>query len=83
MKYSIYTCFERIKSCKMPVATIFVYTFYAYLMIGLLFAAWFILKGVDKIDENMHGTNWKLRILLLPGSVLLWPFLLNKYRSKL
>lgn len=63
----------------MPAATIFVYTFYAYLMIGLLFAAWFILKGVDIIDENMHGTSWNVRILLLPGSALLWPVLLSKW----
>lgn len=66
----------------MAAATIFVYALYSYLIIGLLFAIWFILKGVDWIDENMHGTNWKLRILLLPGSALLWPFLLKKYRSK-
>lgn len=66
----------------MTIAIIFVDAFYVYLITGLIFAMWFITKGVDKVDDGMHGTSWKLRLLLLPGSALLWPFLLKKYIKK-
>lgn len=66
----------------MTLAILFVDAFYLYLGIGLVFAVWFIASGVDKIDDGMHGTPWKLRLLLLPGSALLWPVLLKKYLRK-
>lgn len=63
----------------MTLAILFVDAFYLYLGIGLVFALWFVANGVDKIDDAMHGTPWTLRLLLLPGSALLWPVLLKKY----
>ncbi len=62
----------------MTIATIFIYVFYTYLIMGIIFAILFVAKGVDKVDENMHGTNWKLRLLLIPGLALLWPIMLKK-----
>lgn len=53
--------------------------FYCYLGIGLLFGLWFVFKGVDQIDEQMHGASWRTRLLLLPGTVGLWVVLLNKW----
>ena len=58
---------------------IFVYTFYAYLAIGLLFGLWFVLKGVQKVDAGMNEAKWNLRLLILPGSIALWPVMLRKY----
>lgn len=66
----------------MTIAIIFVDAFYLYLIAGLVFAVWFVAKGVDKIDAGMHDTSWKVRLLLLPGAALLWPFLLKKYNGR-
>jgi hypothetical protein len=56
-----------------------VYALYAYLLTGLLFATWFVLKGVNSIDEGMNHVSWGVRLLLIPGSILLWVVLLRKY----
>lgn len=63
----------------MTFLTLLITLFYLYLGIGLLFGVWFVFKGVDKIDEQMHGTSWRTRLLLLPGTVGLWVVLLNKW----
>ncbi len=63
----------------MLMAQIFAYAFYLYLLIGLLFAIWFTFRGVAKVDTAMKEASWKVRLLLLPGSMALWPVLLNKY----
>ena len=58
--------------------TAFVYAFYAYLLVGLVFGLWFVVRGAQRIDEGMRGASPFLRMLLLPGSTLLWPVLLRK-----
>lgn len=63
----------------MTVITTIVTAFYIYLLLGLLFGLWFITRGADKIDPGMHESSWKVRILLLPGSALLWPVLVRKF----
>jgi hypothetical protein len=52
---------------------------YAYLGLGLIFGLWFVFKGAEQIDENMHGATWPTRLLLLPASIALWVVLLKKY----
>ena len=47
----------------------------AYVLIGLLFALYFVTHGVR--NEAIAGKNLILRMMLLPGAVLLWPFLLK------
>jgi hypothetical protein len=59
-------------------AQIFVALLFAYAAAGLLFAAWFLVRGVGRLDEGMALANWKVRILLLPGSIAFWPVLLKK-----
>lgn len=51
----------------------------AYLSAGFVFAIPFILKGVTKIDEGAHGSTWGFRIIIIPGTIVFWPFLLNKW----
>jgi hypothetical protein len=63
----------------MTVATVFAFLFYAYLAIGLVFAAWFVTSGVNRLDESMRHSPAGVRVLLVPGSVLLWAVLLKKY----
>jgi hypothetical protein len=46
-----------------------------YLVCGLVFAAPFVLVSVGKIDPHAaHGT-WAFRLLIIPGTILLWPLL--------
>ena len=66
----------------MQIASIFVNLFYGYLLIGFLFALWFIFAGVQKMDNGMANANIGLRLLLLPGSIALWPIMLGKYLKK-
>ncbi len=54
-------------------------TFYLYFGTGLFFGLWFVFKGVDQVDEQMHGTTWRTRLLLLPGTAALWVVLFNKW----
>ena len=51
----------------------------AYLAIGFLFAVPFVLKGVSRIDEAAHGATWGFRIIIIPGTVVFWPFLLKRW----
>ena len=57
---------------------ILLYGAYAYLGLGLIFGLWFVFKGAEQMYENMHGTSWPTRLLLLPASIALWVLLLNK-----
>jgi TM2 domain-containing membrane protein YozV len=50
-----------------------------YLATGLLFALFFLTKGVNKIDTGAIGSGWGFRIIILPGTIVLWPLLLNKW----
>jgi hypothetical protein len=46
-----------------------------YLLCGMIFAVFFALVGVGKIDPHAaHGT-WGFRLLIMPGTILLWPLL--------
>ena len=58
---------------------ILVSLFIAYLLIGFLFAIAFAVKGVQKIDPVAAESNWKFRLLIIPGSMAFWPMLLKKW----
>ena len=46
-----------------------------YLAVGLLFGVAFVTVGVGRIDPAARGTSASFRLLILPGSVALWPAL--------
>lgn len=54
------------------------FLFYAYLAIGFVFGLWFVFRGIDRLDTDIHGSSWRTRLILLPGTVGLWPVLLRK-----
>lgn len=58
---------------------ILLYGAYTYLALGLIFGLWFVFKGAEQMDENMHGASRATRLLLLPASIALWVVLLNKW----
>ena len=50
-----------------------------YLLCGLVFVIPFVLVGVGKIDPHAaHGT-WGFRLLIIPGTVMLWPLLARRW----
>lgn len=53
-----------------------------YFLIGLIFGLYFLFKA-GKIDPLMKDTKKKVRLLLLPGVIATWPFLVGKlFKSK-
>ncbi len=50
-----------------------------YLLAGLVFAIPFVIKGVAAIDEGAPGSSRGFRIIIIPGVMVFWPVLLNKW----
>lgn len=50
-----------------------------YLSGGLLFGLAFVAKGVSQVDSATRGTSVTFRLLILPGTMALWPFLARKW----
>ncbi|GEM_PF-2799638 len=47
-----------------------------YLLIGIIFGLYFITLGIR--DEPIEGHASVLRLMLLPGAVLIWPLLIGR-----
>lgn len=47
-----------------------------YLLAGLAFGIYFIFFGAAIIVDEIKGTNIKFKLLILPGSMVLWPYLI-------
>ena len=50
-----------------------------YLACGLLFGSAFISVGASKVDPAARGASVPFRLLILPGTVALWPFLAARW----
>jgi len=50
-----------------------------YLGLGVVFALPFLLRGIERIDPAARGTGWGFRLIVLPGAVALWPWLLARW----
>ena len=53
-----------------------------YLLAGLIYALYFTIIGVQKLDKDAMESNWKFRLIIIPGVLLLWPLLIVKKISK-
>ncbi|MBL8746916.1 MAG: hypothetical protein JNK58_11235 [Phycisphaerae bacterium] len=51
----------------------------AYLGIGAVFGVVFVCAGVQRVDHAAAGSPWSFRLLILPGSVAFWPWLLRRW----
>jgi len=52
-----------------------------YLLAGSLFAIFFLSKGLEKMDTSAHGSGLGFRLIILPGTIVLWPVLLKKWMN--
>ena len=50
-----------------------------YLACGLVFAIPFVLAGVRKIDPHAAHGSWGFRLLIIPGTMAFWPWLLHRW----
>ena len=48
---------------------------YLYLAFGAVFACWFVWRGAARLDERAASGSRGFKLLILPGAVLLWPWL--------
>jgi hypothetical protein len=53
----------------------------SYVALGAAFAVPFVALGVQRVDPAAAGASWGFRLLILPGTVLLWPLLLGRWAS--
>lgn len=49
-----------------------------YLILGAVFALIFLTKMVHKIDRRVQASGIGFRLLLVPATILLWPYLLTQ-----
>ena len=50
-----------------------------YFAAGILFAIPFMLVGVRKIDPHAAHGSWGFRVLIIPGTIFLWPLLARRW----
>jgi hypothetical protein len=55
-----------------------VYGLTAYVAAGLIFALWFVISGIDRIDSAARDAGPGFRLIVLPGVAALWPLLLKR-----
>lgn len=49
-----------------------------YLLLGILFVVPFLMKGLTKVDASAHSGTIGFKIIIIPGVIVFWPFLLRK-----
>lgn len=62
----------------MTAAQLILGTIGAYLALGVGFAAWFVLRGVRRMDPGTAHAPIGFFLLIFPGAVALWPLLLAR-----
>jgi hypothetical protein len=50
-----------------------------YSSFGAVFALFFLIAGVSRIDESARGASVWFRFIIFPGVVAFWPLLLYKW----
>jgi len=50
-----------------------------YVLLGLLFALFFVTRGVQRIDTQAHHAPIGFRVIIFPGVVAFWPLLLRRW----
>lgn len=63
----------------LTLATWLARVFEFYFLFGALFAIAFAWRGAARVDPAAREGTWGFRLLILPGSALLWPLLLMRW----
>lgn len=50
-----------------------------YIACGLVFAPFFVWRGVGRIDPGAKAAGLGFRLIILPGVAVLWPVLLRRW----
>lgn len=53
-----------------------------YLLLGFLFYLVFVFKWAGQLDENIKGSGIGFKLLILPGTLALWPVLFLKWKKR-
>lgn len=61
------------------VARTLVWLALAYVTVGAVFAIVFALRGAGVLDPVARQGTWGFRLLIVPGAMTLWPFLLLRW----
>jgi hypothetical protein len=48
-----------------------------YVAIGLLVSVPFVIFGIGRVDPSAKGAPWTFRVVVLPGVIAMWPFVLR------
>jgi hypothetical protein len=51
----------------------------AYALAGVAFAVPFVIRGAGVLEPVAREGTWGFRLLILPGSATLWPYLLYRW----
>lgn len=62
----------------MLIAQTIVWILLLYFGIGLLFALFFVIAGIIRMDAATKHSGWGFRLLMFPGAIALWPILLRR-----
>jgi hypothetical protein len=60
-------------------ASLVVRVFYAYALVGAVFALFFVIRGVEQVDFQARGASVGFRFLVFPGTLALWPLFLKRW----
>ena len=52
-----------------------------YFLVGFLFYLVFVFKWAAEMDENFQGSGFGFKLLILPGTLALWPVLFAKWKK--
>lgn len=54
----------------------------AYAALGAIFAIVFVARGIEVVDSVAKDSTIEFRLIVFPGVVALWPFLLRAWFRK-
>lgn len=60
----------------LPLAVWFVRLAYLYGAAGVLLVPWWHIRGLQRLDDAAAPGPWGFRLLITPGLIALWPWLL-------
>ena len=63
----------------MIIAEVILFACLAYSFCGVAIGVPFVLRGVDLVDASARGASIGFRLIILPGTVALWPLIAAKW----